>query len=229
MSLTSIHFGSFKAVAVGDCTVIVCMCVFVHLWECVQYVSPCVWAAASSSFLLEFQSVEVMKINERNGGGRLGSRCCLPVSGQSSIDPPFAPVCQHLIKDFCTHTHTYTHSQTECTHWHKDSLMCTTKDTHQVALSLMLGKELSLHHPFYSFLHCLKLLKENVELTFHHCQIMLAEYSYFSHSKLPCGVAAFKYTFVSSYFRTETMDVQVYIMHSSAVFVGNNERERILQ
>lgn len=64
------------------------LCVCACLWECIQYVFLCVWATASSSFLLELQSVEVMKINERNGGGRLRSRYCLPVSGQSSIDPP---------------------------------------------------------------------------------------------------------------------------------------------
>ena len=49
------------------------------------------------------------------------------------------------------------------------------------------GERVKPPSPLYSFL---KHLKENVELTFHHCQIMVAEYCYFSHCELPCGRAA---------------------------------------
>lgn len=51
-----------------------------------SYVSVWARATVSSFFLLQLQSVEVMKINEREGGGRLRPRYCLPVSGQSPID-----------------------------------------------------------------------------------------------------------------------------------------------
>lgn len=66
------------------------VCVYVHIYGSVYSMCPCVyvWATAASPFLLRLQSQEVMKINERNGGGRLRSRYSLPVSGQSSIDPP---------------------------------------------------------------------------------------------------------------------------------------------
>lgn len=70
----------------------------------------------------------------------------------------------------------------------------------------------------YSFLQCLKHLKENVELTFHHCQIMLAEYGYFSHCKLACGDAAFKDSFLSSHFTAQMMEIHVY--HAFKCYIG---------
>lgn len=107
--------------------------------------------------------------------------------------------------------------------------MCACGETEQVAgpSPLMRGEELSSLCPVT--VRCLRHWKENVELTFHLCQIMLAEYSYFSHCKLPCGDAAFKCSFVSSYFRTPKMgSVQKYIPHSSAVLDGTM-RAGILQ
>lgn len=157
------------------------VCVFVYsTCSCVY-----VWAAASTSFLLKLHSQEVMKINERNGGGRLRSSYCLPVSGQSSIDSSPCSTLPASDKGAPAHTHTHTH--TMCSRSNSPSLQ-----------GLVSNPRKGVKPPsllfFYTFPHCLEHLKENVELTFHHCQIMPAEYGYFSRCELPRG-DAFKMLF----------------------------------
>lgn len=63
---------------------------------------------------------------------------------------------------------------------------------------------------FYSLLHCLKHLKENVELTFHHCQIMPANYSYFSHSKIALWWCSLQVLLATTYFRTQKIETEIY-------------------
>lgn len=131
-----------------------CVCAYILyiytprcLWECVQ----CVLATVSTSFLLQLQSVEVMKINERKGGGRLRSRYCLPVSSQSSIDPLLRYTLPASDKgSLCVHTHSHTlaHIHRACTDSHKDSLMHYQRNSPSCwAYSLILVKELILHQP----------------------------------------------------------------------------------
>ena len=84
------------------------------------------------------------------------------------------------------------HKYTKCTRSHKYWLSCITKEKQLVAgLKPLFCERSSTSIPILQFL---KHLKENVEPTFHHCQIMPAKYSYFSPCKLTCSSVAFKYS-----------------------------------